>query len=116
MCKTENENSDSDTDTDNFEYKVILYVTTGKIMIQRQNYLSSCNEEFTSTLNLVNTSMKTKTAKSPPSPTSNKSPVSKNSPNTAPETIHGSLESLPENVRRKQSVIHIPPRAPTPDL
>ena len=32
------------------------------------------------------------------------------------QKIHGSLELLPEQVRRKRSAIHTPPRAQTPDI
>ena len=42
-----------DSDTDSFEYKVIVFLTTGKIMIQGAKYTNWSSEEFYETLKIV---------------------------------------------------------------
>ena len=42
-----------ENDTDSFEYKVIVFLTTGKIMIQGAKYNNWCSEEFYETLKIV---------------------------------------------------------------
>lgn len=45
--------SSEDSDPDSFEYKVIAFLTTGKIMVQGAKYTNWCSEEFHETLKIV---------------------------------------------------------------